>query len=73
MTGDQRVFYGWAQVWRRKYRDAELRKRIDTDPHSPSEFRANGTVRNMPEFYEAFNVEPTDEMYLAPEKRVKIW
>ena len=73
MTGDQRVFYGWAQVWRRKYRDEELRKRIDTDPHSPSEFRANGTVRNMPEFYEAFNVEPTDEMYLAPEKRVKIW
>jgi putative endopeptidase len=73
MTGDQRVFYGWAQVWRRKYRDAELRKRIDTDPHSPSEFRANGTVRNMPEFYEAFNVKPTDEMYLAPEERVKIW
>ncbi|AOE50436.1 M13 family metallopeptidase [Kangiella sediminilitoris] len=73
LTGDQRVFYGWAQVWRRKYRDAELRKRIDTDPHSPSEFRANGTVRNMPEFYEAFDVEPTDDMYLEPEKRVKIW
>lgn len=73
LSGDQRVFYGWAQVWRRKYRDEELRKRIDTDPHSPSEFRANGTVRNMPEFYEAFDVEPTDEMYLEPEKRVKIW
>lgn len=73
LTGDQRVFFGWAQVWRRKYRDEELRKRIDTDPHSPSEFRANGTVRNMPEFYEAFEVEPTDEMYLEPEKRVKIW
>ncbi len=73
MTGDQRVFYGWAQVWRRKYRDEELRKRIDTDPHSPSEFRANGTVMNMPEFHEAFDVKPGDDMYLEPEKRVKIW
>lgn len=73
MTGDQRVFYGWAQVWRRKYRDEELRKRIDTDPHSPSEFRANGTVMNMPEFHEAFDVKPGDEMYLEPEERVKIW
>lgn len=73
MTGDQRVFYGWAQVWRRKYRDEELRKRIDTDPHSPSEFRANGTVMNMPEFHEAFDVKPGDKMYLKPEERVKIW
>jgi putative endopeptidase len=73
MTGDQRVFYGWAQVWRRKYRDEELRKRIDTDPHSPSEFRANGTVMNMPEFHEAFDVKPGDDMYLEPEERVKIW
>ncbi|NVK21040.1 MAG: peptidase M13 [Kangiellaceae bacterium] len=73
MTGDQRVFYGWAQVWRRKYRDEELRKRIDTDPHSPSEFRANGTVMNMPEFHEAFDVKPGDKMYTAPEDRVKIW
>lgn len=73
MTGDQRVFYGWAQVWRRKYRDEELRNRIETDPHSPSEFRANGTVMNMPEFHEAFDVKPGDDMYLAPEERVKIW
>ncbi|MBD3666569.1 MAG: M13 family metallopeptidase [Kangiella sp.] len=73
MTGDQRVFYGWAQVWRRKYRDEELRKRIDTDPHSPSEFRANGTVMNMPEFHEAFDVKPGDKMYLKQEERVKIW
>ncbi|ACV26138.1 M13 family metallopeptidase [Kangiella koreensis] len=73
MTGDQRVFYGWAQVWRRKYRDEELRKRIDTDPHSPSEFRANGTVMNMPEYHEAFDVKPGDDMYLEPEDRVKIW
>ena len=73
LTGDQRVFAGWAQVWARKYRDAELRKRISTDPHSPSEFRANGTVMNMPEFYQAFDVKPDDKMYLEPKARVKIW
>ncbi|NVJ67645.1 MAG: M13 family metallopeptidase [Gammaproteobacteria bacterium] len=73
MTGDQRVFYGWAQVWARKYRDEELRKRIKTDSHSPSEYRANGTVMNMPEFHEAFDVKPGDKMYKAPEERVKIW
>jgi endothelin-converting enzyme/putative endopeptidase len=73
LTGDQRVFAGWAQVWARKYRDEELRKRIDTDPHSPSEFRANGTVMNMPEFHEAFGVKEGDKMYLAPKERVKIW
>lgn len=73
LTGDQRVFAGWAQVWARKYRDEELRKRIETDPHSPGEFRANGTVMNMPEFYQAFDVKPQDKMYTEPEKRVKIW
>jgi endothelin-converting enzyme/putative endopeptidase len=73
LSGDQRVFAGWAQVWARKYRDEELRKRIDTDPHSPSEFRANGTVGNMPEFYKAFDVKPEDKMYVKPEDRVKIW
>ncbi len=73
MTGDQRVFYGWAQVWARKYRDEELRKRIKTDSHSPAEYRANGTVQNMPEFHEAFDVKPGDKMYKAPEERVKIW
>ncbi len=72
-TGEQRFFLGWAQVWRRKYRDEELAKRIKTDPHSPSEFRANGTVQNMPEFYEAFDVKEGDEMYISPEQRVKIW
>ncbi|WP_251357977.1 M13 family metallopeptidase [Kangiella sp. TOML190] len=73
MTGDQRVFYGWAQVWARKYRDEELRKRIKTDPHSPAEYRANGTVMNMPEFHQSFDVKPGDKMYKAPEDRVKIW
>ncbi|WP_422851759.1 M13-type metalloendopeptidase [Flavobacterium gyeonganense] len=50
-----------------------LRQQIATDPHSPANFRVNGVVRNVPEFYEAFNVKPTDKLYLAPEKRVKIW
>ncbi|MCX7544614.1 M13 family metallopeptidase [Marinicella gelatinilytica] len=72
-TPDQRFFLGWAQVWMRQYRDEELRKRIETDPHSPSEFRTNGILRNMPEFYQAFDVKPGDGMYLAPEDRVKIW
>jgi putative endopeptidase len=72
-TGEQRVFLGWAQVWRRKYRDEELRRRIAVDPHSPAEFRVNGIVRNVPEFYEAFEVQEGDALYLPPEERVKIW
>ena len=72
-TGEQRFFIGWAQVWARKYRDENLHQRITTDPHSPSEFRTNGVVRNMPEFVEAFNVEKGDALYLPPEERVKIW
>jgi putative endopeptidase len=72
-TPEQRFFLGWAQVWKRKYRDEELLRRIDTDPHSPSEFRTNGILRNMTEFYDAFDVKPGDGMYLPPEERVKIW
>ncbi len=72
-TGVQRVFLGFSQVWRRKYRDEELRRRIATDPHSPAKYRANGSVRNVPEFYEAFDVQEGDALYLAPEDRVKIW
>ena len=72
-TGDQRFFLGWAQVWRRAYRDEELKQRLVTDSHSPSEYRSNGVVRNMPEFYEAFGVEEGDGMYLPAEERVKIW
>jgi putative endopeptidase len=72
-TGEQRVFLGWAQVWRRKYRDEELRRRIAIDPHSPAEFRVNGIVRNVPEFYTAFDVQEGDVLYLPPEERVKIW
>jgi len=72
-TGEQRVFLGYAQVWRRKYREEELRRRIAIDPHSPAEYRTNGIVRNVPEFYEAFDVKEGDALYLSPEERVKIW
>lgn len=72
-TGEQRVFLGWGQVWRRLYRDEELRTRLVTDPHSPSRYRVNGIVQNMPEFYEAFDVKPGNAHYLPEEKRVKIW
>ncbi|MCI5048395.1 MAG: M13 family peptidase [Aquisalinus sp.] len=72
-TGDQRFFMAWAQVWKRKYREDELRNRLSTDSHSPSEYRTNGVVRNMDAWYEAFEVGPEDELYLAPEDRVQIW
>ena len=72
-TGVQRVFLGYGQVWRNKYRDEALRQMIATDPHSPSKYRANGAVRNVPEFYEAFDVAEGDALYLAPDERVKIW
>ena len=73
LTGDQRFFTGFAQVWRGKTRDEATVVRIKTDPHSPGEFRANGTLRNMPDFYKSFNVREGDKMYLAPKDRVSIW
>ena len=72
-TGEQRVFIGYAQSWRSKSRDEALRVQINTDPHSPANFRVNGVVRNIPEFYTAFNVQESDSLFLAPESRVKIW
>ena len=73
LTGDQRFFIGWGQAWRSKYRDAELARRLATDPHSPPEFRCNGVLRNLPEFYAAFGVKEGDKLWLAPERRVRIW
>ena len=73
LSGDQRFFMGWAQVWRRKHRDDDLRNRLVIDPHSPAEFRVNGTVRNVPAFFTAFGVKEGDKMYLPPKDRVKIW
>lgn len=72
-TGPQRVFIGWAQVWRGKYREDAIRQQVLSDPHSPAEYRVNGTVVNVPAFYEAFDVKPGDELYVAPENRVTIW
>ena len=72
-TGEQRFFIGWAQGWARKYREDELRRRLLTDPHSPSEYRTNSVVANVPEFYSAFGVKPGDKMYKAPAERVRIW
>ena len=72
-TGPQRFFLGWGQIWRSKVRDEELRRRILTDPHSPGRYRVLGVLSNMPEFYEAFEVEPSDPMYRAEDVRVKIW
>jgi len=73
LTGEQRVFLGFAQIWRIKEREESLRTRIATDPHSPGEFRANGSVRNVSEWYDAFNVTEEHALYLSPEERVKIW
>jgi len=73
MTGDERFFYGFAQAFRGKARDAVLLTQIKSDPHSPDEFRVNGTVRNHPAFYATFAVKPGDPMYLPPEQRVSIW
>jgi putative endopeptidase len=71
-TGDQRFYLGWAQVWRRNYREANLRQRLLTDPHSPSEQRT-AIVRNMDPWYPAFTVQPGQKLYLAPADRVRIW
>jgi len=73
LTGDQRFFLGWAQVWRGKIRDKEAKRLLTVDPHSPAKFRTNGAAVNIDEFYEAFDVQEGDGMYLAPEDRVKIW
>ena len=73
LTGVQRVYFGWAQVWRTKSRDAEAIRRLAVDPHSPPEFRCNGVIRNIDSFYEAFDVNTSDELYLEPAERVRIW
>jgi putative endopeptidase len=72
-TGDQRFFLAWAQIWRAMGREDDTRQRLVTDPHSPPEFRTNGVVRNMDEWYAAFGVKPGDKLYLPPDQRVKIW
>ncbi len=73
LTGNQRFFMGFAQVWRGKTRDEQMIVHLKTAPHSPPLFRVNGTLRNQTPFYEAFGVKEGDALYLAPEKRVTIW
>jgi putative endopeptidase len=72
-TPEQRFFLSWATVWRVRYKDETLRTQVNTDPHSPGMFRANGPVSNMEEFYKAFNIKPGDKMYREEKDRVKIW
>jgi putative endopeptidase len=73
LSGEQRLYMGWAQVWRTKMREQQQIVQVKTDPHSPGQFRANGTLRNQPGFYDAFKVKQGDKMYLAPQERVIIW
>jgi putative endopeptidase len=73
LTGPQRLFIGWAQVWRSKYRDAAMSRQITTNPHSPPEFRCNGVIRNLTEFYQAFGVKEGDKLWLPAKSRVRIW
>ena len=72
LSGDQRFYLGWAQVWRRNYRDQELANRLVTDAHSPSEYRAS-VVRNLDTWYDAYAIKPAAKLFLAPDARVKIW
>ena len=72
-TGEQRFFLGFGQIWRAKATDGYMRQRVLSNPHSPPEFRVNGVVRNVDGWYEAFDVKPTDKLYLAPDKRIGLW
>ncbi|MEP6634328.1 MAG: M13-type metalloendopeptidase, partial [Luteimonas sp.] len=73
MTGEQRVFIGWAQAWRGKLRADAMRRQVTSDPHSPRMYRVNGVVRNIDAWYELFGVAPADKLYIAPDKRSRIW
>ena len=72
-TGPQRFFLGYGQAWRTKWREGLMREVVLTDPHAPSEFRANGVVSNMDEFYAAFGVKEGDKLWRPAAERVKIW
>jgi len=73
LTGDQRFFLSWAQVWRSLRREDSMRQRVLTGPHSPAQYRVNGVVRNVDAWYEAFDVQPGDDLYLPEDQRVRIW
>jgi putative endopeptidase len=73
LTGAQRFFLAYAQVWRVKAREDALRNQVATDPHSPGRFRVLGPLPNVQTWYDAFGVAPGDKMYIAPANRAKIW
>ena len=73
ITGEQRFFLAWAQAWRNLIRDERLRTQVMSDPHSPPKFRVNGVVRNMDAWYQAFDIQSSDKLYLPPDQRVRIW
>ena len=73
MTGDQRVFLGWAQAWAGKATPEAIRNATISDPHSYRKYRVNGVVRNIDDWYAAFGVKPGDALYVPPDKRVRIW
>ena len=73
LTGDQRFFLGFSQIWRSKYRDDAIRQQVVSDPHSPAQFRVIGTLRNVDAWYDAWGVQPGDKWYVKPEDRVRIW
>jgi putative endopeptidase len=73
LSSKQRLFLSWAQAWRTKGRDEMVLQRLATDPHSPPEFRCNQIVRNIDAFYEAFDLTPSDKLWLDQSQRVSIW
>jgi putative endopeptidase len=73
LSGDQRFFIGYAQIWRSRIRTEAMKVRLATDPHSPGEFRCNQILKNLPQFQRAFDVKPGDQLYLDPETQVEIW
>jgi putative endopeptidase len=73
LTGDQRFFLAFAQIWRSINREEAMRSQVLSNPHSPPQFRVNGVVRNMDAWYSAFAVQPADKLYLPPAERVRIW
>ncbi|HEV2805652.1 MAG TPA: M13 family metallopeptidase [Chthoniobacterales bacterium] len=73
LSGEQRVFLGWAQAWRGKLRDDAVRRQVVSDPHSPRQYRVNGVMRNIDAWYDAFKVKPDEKLFVDPKSRVRIW
>src|SRR4029078_13593125 len=73
LTGEQRLFMGWAQIWRSKERAEYVRSTLQTSGDLPGSLRANAAAANVDGFYEAFNVKPGDRLFRAPQARVRIW